>query len=100
MREDGGASAQLWDQAGGLAAGEHSENVVHDLIAGILQRVVRVTAEVRRGAEVFQRKEILVAARLGRLNDEGVAGGGLELAAHERVVEILLVHDATAGGVD
>ena len=53
---------------------------------------------MRGGDEVVEAHELVLA--VGRLVDEGIAGGGADDAVLEGVVERVFVHDAAAGGVD
>ena len=77
---------------------ENTQRFGNDFHTGLFQRLIGVAADMRRGAEVRQAQQLVLTR--GRLVDKGVAGGGLQLAGHQRIVQGVLVDHIAWGGVD
>ena len=74
------------------------EHIVHGAVAHTLERLVGAAADVEGGDEIVQMDERIIAHR--RLVREHVARRSADLPRCERDVEIVLVDDAAARGVD
>ena len=74
------------------------EHIVHGAVAHTLERLVGAAADVEGRDEVIQMDERVITRR--RLVHEHVARRGADLPRGEGDIEIVLVDDAAARGVD
>ena len=82
----------------GRFAVEYTQRFGDDFHTGLFQRLIGVAADMRRGAEVRQAQQLVLARR--RLVDKRIAGSGLQLAGHQCIVQGVFVDHSAAGGVD